>query len=62
MDVLPHNSPMDCSTGQDIPVLLHDDIEHASICETASVASDLTRMCVSDEDEKLMLVSDDENR
>lgn len=45
---------MDCSVGP-------EDIEHASICETASVASDLTRMCVSEEDEKLMVVSDDED-
>lgn len=52
---IPSNSlHMECSTG-------HEDIEHASICETASVASDLTRMCVSDEDEKLMVVSDDED-
>lgn len=28
------------------------DSEHYSVCETASVASDLTRMYVSDEDEK----------
>lgn len=62
MDIPANSSPMDCSAGQDTPVLLNDDIEHASICETASVASDLTRMCVSDEDEKSMIVSDDENR
>lgn len=53
--------PMECSGGQDTAVLMTDDIEHASICETASVASDLTRMCVSDEDEKSMIVSDDEH-
>lgn len=59
---IPHNhSLMDCSAGQDTTTLINDDIEHASLCETASVASDLTRMCVSDEDEKLMLVSDDES-
>lgn len=52
-------APMDCSA-EDGAVAIHDDNEH-SICETASVASDLTRMCVSDEEEKLMAVSDDEN-
>lgn len=30
-----------------------DDAERNSIYETASVASDLTRMCVSDEEDKL---------
>ncbi|KAG5889809.1 hypothetical protein JTB14_031357 [Gonioctena quinquepunctata] len=33
-----------------------DDLERISNCDTASVASDLTRMCVSDEDEKVTLV------
>lgn len=61
MEIPSNNSPMDSSAGQDITILINDDIEHASLCETASVISDLTRMCVSDEDEKSMQVSDDEN-
>ncbi|RZC36304.1 timeless, partial [Asbolus verrucosus] len=43
------HSNMECSS-------LHDDNERNSICETASIASDLTRMCVSDEEDKLILV------
>nr|XP_022903307.1 protein timeless isoform X1 [Onthophagus taurus] len=43
---------MDISPIQESSVI-HEDGEHNSIYETASVASDLTRMCVSDEDEKL---------
>ncbi|XP_068904015.1 protein timeless isoform X2 [Tenebrio molitor] len=35
---------------------IHDDNERNSTCETASIASDLTRMCVSDEEDKLVLV------
>lgn len=31
---------------------LGEDMEHNSTYDTASVASDLTRMCVSDEEEK----------
>lgn len=57
MDVSLNNSPRECSA----VALINDDIEQASICETASVASDLTRMCVSDEDEKSVLASDDEH-
>lgn len=34
----------------------NDEIEKNSNCDTASVASDLTRMCVSDEEEKVILV------
>ena len=42
------HSNMDCSP-------IHDDNER-STCETASIESDLTRMCVSDEEDKLILV------
>ncbi|CAH2002672.1 unnamed protein product [Acanthoscelides obtectus] len=42
---------MDCS-----PPCAMLELERASNCDTASVASDLTRMCVSDEDEKVTLL------
>lgn len=45
--------PMDCSPEHD-----PEDVEHASICDTASVASDLTRMCVSDEEDKIIFDND----
>lgn len=32
-----------------------DDLEHNSTSEAGSVASDLTRMCVSDEDDKISI-------
>lgn len=32
---------------------LGSEVERNSNCDTASMASDLTRMCVSDEDEKV---------
>ncbi|KAI4464273.1 timeout/timeless-2 [Holotrichia oblita] len=43
--------------------VIQDDIERNSTYETASVASDLTRMCVSDEEDKLEFIqeSEDEN-
>lgn len=33
-----------------------EDLEHNSTYETASVASDLTRMCVSDEEDKIIFL------
>lgn len=42
---------MDIPLCEDVNVDV-DYIEQHSTCETASVASDLTRMCVSDEEEK----------
>lgn len=56
MEMSPNNS-----VGQDNTIVfINDDTEQASLNETASVASDLTRMCVSDEDEKSVLVNDDD--
>ncbi|CAG9863160.1 unnamed protein product [Phyllotreta striolata] len=51
-------APMDCLQlhHQCLPHggdLVLSDVERASNCDTASMASDLTRMCVSDEDEKV---------
>lgn len=39
---------------------VQDDVEHNSACETASIASDLTRMCVSDEEDKLEFIRESE--
>ncbi|XP_074032694.1 timeless isoform X2 [Leptinotarsa decemlineata] len=44
---------MECSNSHDTDL---DDMERNSNCDTASVASDLTRMCVSDEEDKVILV------
>ncbi|XP_018567388.1 protein timeless isoform X2 [Anoplophora glabripennis] len=54
---------MECSPIYQQDVLLTDQIEKNSNCDTASVASDLTRMCVSDEEDKVILViqKNDEN-
>lgn len=48
---------------QESGCVIQDDIERNSTYETASVASDLTRMCVSDEEDKLEFIqeSEDEN-
>lgn len=46
---------MECFPIDEIDILI-DDLERNSNCDTASVASDLTRMCVSDEEEKVMVV------
>lgn len=48
---------MECSPIGDHDVLGYD-LDRNSNCDTASVASDLTRMCVSDEEDKLIVVSD----
>lgn len=47
---------MDCSPVYQQDASSSDEIEKNSNCDTASVASDLTRMCVSDEEEKVILV------
>lgn len=51
------NSPVDmeCSSIHETDILI-DDLERNTISDTASVASDLTRMCVSDEEEKVIIV------
>lgn len=45
--------PPDLAIPKQQPMDVSDDLEHNSTCDTASVASNLTRMCVSDEDEKV---------
>lgn len=46
---------MECSPIGENDILI-DDLERNSYCDTASVASDLTRMCVSDEEEKVTML------
>lgn len=44
---------MECSQLNENDILI-DELEKNSNSDTASVASDLTRMCVSDEEEKVI--------
>ncbi|GJQ86607.1 putative timeless [Trypoxylus dichotomus] len=56
----PSNHLMDMDVAMIHENVIQDDAEHNSTYETASVASDLTRMCVSDEEDKLVFVEDTE--